>query len=137
MADIAANLTDQLKQKVKEFYFYSLAMDENIDCCDTAQLVIYVRGVDKNFNISEELSAMQSIKSSTSGKDICTELIIGVNKKLAYSITNLVVICTDGALAMCGKHTGAVSPIQKVIERHINTRHCIIHQQAWLCVERF
>ena len=36
VTDIAANLTDQLKQKVTEFCFYSLAVDESIDCCDAA-----------------------------------------------------------------------------------------------------
>ena len=56
VTDIAANLMDQLMQKVKELYFYSLAMNESIDCCDTVQLVIYIRGVDKDFNISEELA---------------------------------------------------------------------------------
>ena len=36
----------------------------------------YVRGVDKDFNISEELAAMQSMKGRTTGKDICIELIV-------------------------------------------------------------
>ena len=129
VTDIAAHSTDQLKQKVKESCFYSLAMDENIDFCDTAQLVIRIRDVDKNFNISEKLGAMQSMKGRSTGKDICTELINCVNKKLAYSFANLVAICIDGAPAMCGKHTGAVSLIQEVIERRI-THHCIIHQQS-------
>ena len=75
VADIAANLTDQLKQKVKEVCFYSLVMNESIDCCDTAQHVIYIRGVDKDFNISEELAAMQSMKGRITGRDVCTELI--------------------------------------------------------------
>ena len=75
---------------------------------------------------------MKSMKGRTSGKAICTELIKCVNKKLAYSFTNLVAICTDSAPAICGKHTGAVSLIQEVIERLIITHHCIIHQQA-LC----
>ena len=100
-------------------------MDENIDYCDTAQLVIYmyIRGVDKDFNISEELavSTQQSMKGRATGKDICTELINCVSKKLAYSFTNLVAICTDGAPAMCGKHTGAVSLIQEVIGRRMIT----------------
>ena len=107
-------------------------MDESIDCCDTAQLVTYIRVVDKDFNISEELAAMQSMKGRSTEKDTCTELINCVNKKLAYSFTNLVTICTDGAPAMCGKHTGAVSLIQEVIERRIIILHCLIHQQA-LC----
>ena len=79
---------------------------------------------------------MQSLKSRTTGKDICTELINYINKKLSYSFTNLVAICSDRAPAMCGKHTGAVSLIQEVIERRIITHHCIIHQQA-LCGKIF
>ena len=58
VSDIAANLMNQLKQKVKEFCFYSLAMDESTDCRDTAQLLIYIRGVDKNFNIMNLLAAI-------------------------------------------------------------------------------
>ena len=61
------------------------------------------------------------MKGRATGKDICTELINCVSKKLAYSFTNLVAICTDGAPAMCGKHTGAVSLIQEVIERRMIT----------------
>ena len=53
VSDIAANFMNQLKQKVNEFCFYSLAMDDSTDCRDTAQLLIYIRGVDKNFNITE------------------------------------------------------------------------------------
>ena len=107
-------------------------MDESIDCCNTAQLAVYIRGVDKDLNISEELAAMQSMKGRATGKDICTELINCVNKKLAYSFTNLVAICIDGAPATCGKHTEEVSVIQEVIEIRIISHHCIIHQQA-LC----
>ena len=131
VAGIAA-ITDQLKQKAKEFCLYKLAVDESIDCCDTVQLITYIRGVDEDFSISEELAVMQLMKGRTTGKDICTELINCVNKKLAYSFTNLVAFCTDGAPAMCGKHTGAISLIQEVIVRHIITHHCIIHQEA-LC----
>ena len=105
-------------------------MDESIDCCDTAQFVIYVRGVDKDFNISEELAAIQSIKGRTTEKDIYTELIKWVNNKLACSFTNLVAICTDCAPALRGKHTGAVFLIQEVNERRIITHYCIIEQQA-------
>ena len=107
-------------------------MDKSIDCCDTAQLVIYIRGVDKDFNIGEELAVMKSMKGRTTGKDIYTESIKHVNKKLAYNFTKLVAICTDGAQAICGKNTKAVSLIQEVIKRRVITHHCIIHQQA-LC----
>ena len=73
---------------------------------------------------------MKSMKGRITGKDICSESINCVNKNLAYNFTNVVAICTDGAPAKCGKHTGAVSLIQEVIERRTITHHCIIHQQA-------
>ena len=107
-------------------------MDESINCCDTAVLVIYIRGVDEDFNISEKLASMQSMKGRITGKDIYTESTNCVNKKLAYNFTNLVAICTDSTPAMCRKYTGAVFLIQEVIERSVITHHCIIHQQA-LC----
>ena len=51
-------------------------MDEGIDCCHTAQLVIYSRGVDKDFITSKELAALQSMKGLTAGREIYSELII-------------------------------------------------------------
>jgi hypothetical protein len=58
IADIFANLSDQLKQKASQFHFYSLAMGENTDLKDTAQLLISIRGVDGNFGNTEELVGM-------------------------------------------------------------------------------
>ena len=34
-----SGLCGAVGNRQKEFCFYSLAMDENIDCCDTAQLI--------------------------------------------------------------------------------------------------
>lgn len=43
----------QLKEEMNLFNFFSLARDEITDICDTAQLLIFVRGIDDNFNIYE------------------------------------------------------------------------------------
>ena len=67
------------------------------------------------------------MKARTIGKYICNELINCVNKKCSVVLAE-----SDGAPAMCEKHTGAVSLIQEVIERCLTTHHCIIHQQT-LC----
>ena len=38
------NLVLQLKEKIKEFTNFSLAVDESTDAVDTAQLAVFIRG---------------------------------------------------------------------------------------------
>jgi hypothetical protein len=38
-----------LKNECQSFSKFSLALDESIDTCDTAQLLIFVRGIDEEF----------------------------------------------------------------------------------------
>ncbi len=40
------------------------------DMQDTAQLLIFLCGVSSNFEVSEELAALQSLKGTTTGEDI-------------------------------------------------------------------
>jgi hypothetical protein len=47
-----------------------LALDESTDTRDTAQLLIFVRGIDAEFEINEELAERQSLKGTTTGEDI-------------------------------------------------------------------
>ena len=85
--------------------YYSLAIDENTDATDTAQLLVFVRGIDDNFDASEELAGrpMQSMQGRTTGKDICSAIRDCVTKKLSSDFKKLVGLFTVGAPAMCGK----------------------------------
>jgi len=56
------------------FIFYSLALDESTDMTDTARLPIFIRGVDFNFNFTEELVALFPMTSTTKSCDICNAL---------------------------------------------------------------
>ena len=49
--------------------FYSLALDESTDQTDTAQLAIFVRGIDSNFDVFEELLSTALLKDRTTGED--------------------------------------------------------------------
>jgi hypothetical protein len=40
------------------FVLYSVVMDESTDATDTAQLAIFVRGLNDSFKIMEELAAL-------------------------------------------------------------------------------
>ena len=101
--DIAENITEQVCHKVMEFSYYSLAIDGSTDSTYMAQLLVFVRGIDDNFNVSEELAGMQSMQGRTTGNDICSAIIDCVTKKLFSDFKNLVGLCADGAPAMCGK----------------------------------
>ena len=64
---IGEDLTSQLKGHIPSFQLFSLALDESTDIDDTAQLLIFVRGISENFEITELLS-VESMKDITTGK---------------------------------------------------------------------
>ena len=53
--DLGDNIEGTLKDKLSACVLYSLALDESTDQSDTAQLVIFIREIDENFNIIEEM----------------------------------------------------------------------------------
>ena len=62
-----------LKDKVKNFVSWSFAADESTD---TEQLAIFVKGVGRESNETKELLSLLSIKSTTTGADIFTEVLM-------------------------------------------------------------
>lgn len=67
-------------EKGKDFIAYSLAVDEGADVTDTAQLSIFIRGVDSSLCITEELLGIKSMHSTTTGKYIFEEVSKCVNE---------------------------------------------------------
>jgi len=67
---IGEDLTSQLKGCIPTFQLFSMAFDERTDINDTAQLLIFVRGISENFEITEELMSIESMKDTTNREDI-------------------------------------------------------------------
>ncbi|GBM45824.1 Prodigiosin synthesizing transferase PigC [Araneus ventricosus] len=125
---IDKNLTSQLESKIGQFKFCSIAMDESTDINDTAQLVLFIRGVDENFEITEELACMRSLKGTTKGCDIFREFQEGL-LTLKVPITNVCNITTDGAPNMTGKKSGFLGLFnQNYPGNNVVFLHCVIHQ---------
>ena len=72
--EMGHNVHVQLKERAKDFECFALAMDESNDVQDAAQLLIFIRGVNSNFEVSEELAALQSLTDTTTGEDIFSKV---------------------------------------------------------------
>lgn len=133
--DIGNDLKNQLYAKLETTVKYSLALDESTDAVDTAQLAVFIRAVDDNFHVTEELLALCPMKGTTTGKDVFNELDKLIRTCPGLSYSKLTGITTDGAPSMVGNQNGLVGIVKKnLIEQGIDPgsvvfSHCIIHQQ--------
>ncbi|CAN7976684.1 unnamed protein product, partial [Ixodes persulcatus] len=114
---------------------YSLALDESTDVCDTSQVLVFIRGVDSEFNVTEELVSVHSMYGTVTGEDIFRESEKTVSEyNLEWGKLKLVAI--DGGKNMSGVRKGLVGQITKAAEVGGLAKpmflHCMIHQQA-LC----
>ena len=91
--EMGHNVHVQLKERAKDFECFALAMDKSNDVKDTAQLLIFIRGVNSNF---EELAALQSLTDTTTGEDIFCK-VRQTMEELDLDWSKLASITTDGA----------------------------------------
>ena len=133
--DIGKHLHETLKESAKFFKYFSLAIVESNDTTDTVQLLIFIRGIDAKFRITEELCSLRSLKSATTAENIFSEVTTALSS-LGLSWKNWKSITRDGARNMVGKKKGVSALMnEKVLEANGGQPmqfHCIIHQQA-LC----
>lgn len=130
--DIGKHIEDNLKNRASKFIFYALALDESTDLTDTAQVTIFIRGVDVHFNKIEELAALYPLKDTTCSRDFLGAVTSTLNR-FSLQLNNLSGLTTDGAPAMVGKHEGLVKLTENEACKVGNTStlnfHCIIHQE--------
>ncbi|GFQ71051.1 proteinral transcription factor ii-i repeat domain-containing protein 2a [Trichonephila clavata] len=129
--NIAENISSQLFNKNGHVEWFSLALDESTNVSDTAQVLIYIRGVYKSYEVHEELLDMYSIHGTTTSRDIFKGVEMVINQKnLRWK--NLKCITTDGGKNMSGKDKGVVALVSKAVENDGGSKplvlHCIIHQ---------
>ena len=95
-----------------------------MNICDIAQLNIFIRGIDDNFNVFEELASLESLHGKTRGSDIF--------EKLKSCLEDLKLDYNKQVPSMIGKVNGATTLLEIFLKRPILKYHCIIHQEA-LC----
>ncbi|XP_059848386.1 general transcription factor II-I repeat domain-containing protein 2-like [Hypanus sabinus] len=133
---IDEDITSDLNKKAESFTLYSLALDESNDVKDTAQLLIFIRGINNTFEITEEFLTMESLKGKTRGEDLYDRVSAVIeNMKLPWS--KLINVTTDGSPNLTGKNVGLLRRIQNKVkaenpDQDVIFLHCIIHQES-LC----
>ena len=85
----------------------SVALDESTDVTDTAQLAIYVRGVDDKFEVMEELLKVTPMHGHTTAQDIFRQLCDAI-VECRFIVEKIAGITTDGAPSMTGNINGLV-----------------------------
>uniref|UniRef100_A0AAR2LN01 DUF4371 domain-containing protein n=1 Tax=Pygocentrus nattereri TaxID=42514 RepID=A0AAR2LN01_PYGNA len=131
---MSGNLVDQLDQDLVKCRWFSIQCDESVDSSSTAQLLVFIRMVFEDFSTREELLTLLPLKTTTRGDDIYNMVKeFFVQKKVPLG--KLVVVTTDGAPAMIGRHTGFIAHCKgdPDFPKFLHY-HCIIHQQA-LCAK--
>ena len=136
ISEMSTESKSQLTNASTSFRYFSIALDESTDASDTAQLLLYVRGVSDDFVVTEELLKLCPMKSTTKGRDVAAEVIAAIDD-LDLPWDRLVGITTDGAPAMKGKREGAATLVSQHASETGNNDdvmkyHCIIHQEV-LC----
>lgn len=124
-------MSQQLKDLVHSCTFFSLALDESTDICDVAQLSIFIRGIDDNFSVFEELLSLESLHGKTRGSDIFDK-VKSCLENLQIDSSKLISVCTDGAPSMIGRVAGTTTLLENFLNRPLLKYHCIIHQES-LC----
>ena len=134
ISDLSDNIEKTLKDRLKSCKAFSLALDESTNINDTAQLVIFIRTVTADFDIIEEFLDMASLFSTTTGQDIC-EQVLKVVKKFKLNHAKLCGVTTDGAPSMTGKTNGFITNFLNAVgAQNVVVSHCIIHQEN-LCTK--
>uniref|UniRef100_A0A3P9LAR0 SPIN-DOC-like zinc-finger domain-containing protein n=1 Tax=Oryzias latipes TaxID=8090 RepID=A0A3P9LAR0_ORYLA len=134
--DLSRDIRDQLTVKSRDFVAFSLACDESTDISDSAQLLVFVRGINADMEITQELAGLETLRGTTKGEDLFAA-VSRVLDKYNLSWDKMVGITTDGAPAMIGKKAGLTALIsQKVSEcgGKVAQYHCILHQEQ-LCAK--
>lgn len=133
--DMACDLSEQLGELLSRCKYFSIALDESCDVSDTAQLSVFVRVVDENFILTQELAGIASLHGRTTGL-IIFDGLRSVLDKLNVQWSKLTSITTDGAPCMLGKENGLVAKVKSHLNSmdidtsNIDEFHCIIHQEA-------
>lgn len=76
---ISEKLKEQMQMMINQADYYSIAMDESTDIGDFAQLGIYVRAINDDFEILEEIGSLNTMDGRVNGETLVAEFDNSIN----------------------------------------------------------
>lgn len=73
-AEIGADISHQLQNACANFEWYSIALDESTDVSDSAQVLLFIRGVNSDLEVIEELADVFSMETTVTGAEIFSKV---------------------------------------------------------------
>ncbi|XP_075420946.1 general transcription factor II-I repeat domain-containing protein 2B-like isoform X2 [Tenrec ecaudatus] len=137
--EVGWTLWEKLRRKIKSFVAYSVAIDEITDTNNTTQLAIFIRGVDENFEVSEELLDTVPMTGTKSGNETFLRVEKSL-KKFSIDWSKLVSVASTGTPAMVSGNDGLVTKLKSKVAATrkgsgLKSMCCIIHQES-LCAQK-
>ena len=126
--EMSSGIEYQIKVKVNDLEYYSMALDESTDNKDTAQLAVFIRTVDKDFNVLEELVDLNAMKGTTCGIDVFEGLESSLQKIGIENVSKCISVAIDGTPSMVGCHNSLIAKVRE-LKPDVVAVHCIINQQ--------
>ncbi|XP_015424050.1 PREDICTED: general transcription factor II-I repeat domain-containing protein 2B isoform X2 [Myotis davidii] len=137
--DVTGNLWEKLREKIRSFVAYSIAIDEITDINNITQLAIFIRGVDESFDVSEELLDTVPMTGTKSGNEVFLRVEKSL-KKFNIDWSKLVSVASTGTPAMVDANNGLVTKLKSKVATvckgsDLKSVCCIIHPES-LCAQR-
>jgi hypothetical protein len=131
VAYMDGDVRSRLRNVIGKSVYFSLCLDDSTDQTDVSQLLIFVRAIQTDFSMHEELLNLVSLHGTTKGSDIFEAVRNYVDKYGGLNTCSSFV--TDGAKAVVGEQNGFSGLLGKSGVK-CPIFHCTIHQEA-LCVK--
>ncbi|XP_073430146.1 general transcription factor II-I repeat domain-containing protein 2A-like [Dendrobates tinctorius] len=120
-------VTQKVHEAVKNCTYFSIAVDENFDITGTNQLIVCIRTVDEDFNISEELLHLMPLQGTTKDEDVYKEVKIALAEHGGFDKCTSVLIV--GAKSTSAKNSGLAGLLKRDGVACL-TFHCIVHEEG-------
>lgn len=134
---IAEDLEKELAKKLKDAIFWSFSIDESGDNTDIAQLILFVRYVDSEWNYHEDFLDIVPMHGRTTAEDIFNaflDLPIFQIEESEGIFSNLSTGMSDSCPSMVGKKSGFMvlvkNHVQPFLEHRFLNFPCLVHQEA-------